>query len=573
MSQHSRTASSTGRGDVSMLDVGPTTDDHPENDIGRWLNEIVAPSLDHSAGLSAKKLLDGARRDLNFRNIELQKQCFYEEDWLAFQSRMMELLEELDVKQLIRDTGSPPTWMKAIISMDHITGAIQAVNAEYSVKMVLKRPKAERPQTMTDLAISLRQEDKHPRRQAVLKDFKKEYIGTAVDSLHQLLRHAIQKNQTQKKYYAPVMAIVQSSGTGKSRTAVELTKHVLGLYVCVRPPGSGNINSAPPQDISVYRYLKPEYYETPEESALAVAFWLKAYCVEFRRYCLAKREKAGTQLSHKEFVRLVSSSLMEGLLPDVDRGIRDGTSFERTRLLDAISSKATEFAEAFRNTDPASPPVIFETLLVNMVKPDFRLLEEIVGQDDFIFLAFDEAISLGPQRLTALRRLLNHLKLKKFWVLVLDTNNRVSEIAVRAAVEPSLRLLNRDLYLAPLFVALPHDLFLSTEQGATRYNKILSGEISVTHRELIALLPKMGRPLWDDSSLKNEDMEQFAIAGVSMRAIYEKLIGGSMDIAQKEMTDARTIATICQRVPLQLIGVQGKLRAREVTGFVHIIFT
>jgi hypothetical protein len=59
-----------------------------------------------------------------------------------------------------------------------------------------------------------------------------------VDSLSQHIKLAIDEYYKSGKYFAPYFPVVQSSGTGKSRSLFEMGRELLSLYCCVRKKDS-----------------------------------------------------------------------------------------------------------------------------------------------------------------------------------------------------------------------------------------------------------------------------------------------------------------------------------------------
>jgi hypothetical protein len=101
--------------------------------------------------------------------------------------------------------------------------------------------------------------------------------------------------------------------------------------------------------------------------------------------------------------------------------------------------------------------------LAEHLREPFDALQDLI-KDEYCFLAIDEALSMTKRRLTELRRLLSHYPLKKFRVLLLDTNNKVVELTgiedPSSSIPPSLRTQNHVAFLPPPFTAMPHDVFL-----------------------------------------------------------------------------------------------------------------
>jgi hypothetical protein len=182
------------------------------------------------------------------------------------------------------------------------------------------------------------------------------------------------------------------------------------------------------------------------------------------------------------------------------------------------------------------------------------------------FVAFDEALSLGRLRLEALRRLASHLRKLDFWVLLLDTNNKVSELTGESARLASTRLdtsSNRYRRLVPPFHILRTDIFLQSEPIRSKYLQVVGGNRQVSHMECLRFIPKMGRPLWNDSSWEGfQDEKGSRLFRIPLQAILEKLLSehsiASLTRRTPDSPAAQLIALTNQRLPLNIVGIQGQ---------------
>lgn len=98
------------------------------------------------------------------------------------------------------------------------------------------------------------------------------------------------------------------------------------------------------------------------------------------------------------------------------------------------------------------------------------------------------------------------------------------------------------------FLALPQNLALRADEEI--YAKILSGQGDrVTHRDLLSWLPKMGRPLLNDTPYRE-------ITETSMDLLITKILK-TTSREQRHTSCVQTIALTSQRMPLTLVGLQG----------------
>ena len=163
-----------------------------------------------------------------------------------------------------------------------------------------------------------------PRQEAVHQNFNQEYKGDAVDRLRQALRkqNTAYNGPAGSGNFGPVLVLLQSSGTGKTRAAVQLCSKELGMVACVRTRLRDVVSSAPPPDEAVYRSLVMNMLPGENEvtATLYVGAWLVAYVAEFLELC--QREilivTAGQGIRSSEdwsaFVEHIARLLTDGIV-------------------------------------------------------------------------------------------------------------------------------------------------------------------------------------------------------------------------------------------------------------------
>lgn len=354
--------------------------------------------------------------------------------------------------------------------------------------------------------------------------FQSEFVGGVVNDLDEYPR------EQRPKIYVPVFAILQSSGTGKTRAAMQLCHKRLGLYTCIRhSPITASKNSkshaalrtsAPSQDREVYNHLVPrgvtsrhrrrhnvptesnsqnrsfpsnrdsnhtgddddddddKSFEDAGKAQIAVASWLWAFATEFTGFI--KEQKPELDDCWASFVQRTSAMLMDDITPGfrltpASAGMKPSTNGSssmsrnttssgrpsaRDSLLRRIGESAKKQAIVLEDLGRSTGDELVFALSESLIEP-FEALQNLI-QDEYCFLAIDEAISMTKRRLTELRRLLSYWKFPKFRVLLLDTDNKVVELTgiEHPNTEPSLRTKTPELFLPPPFTAMPHDVFL-----------------------------------------------------------------------------------------------------------------
>jgi hypothetical protein len=72
---------------------------------------------------------------------------------------------------------------------------------------------------------------------ATISSWDHEYLGSASDCLFETIKIIVKSRKIEAflpKFYAPILSIIQSSGTGKSRTVDELSKKCIVIPVNFR---------------------------------------------------------------------------------------------------------------------------------------------------------------------------------------------------------------------------------------------------------------------------------------------------------------------------------------------------
>lgn len=405
---------------------------------------------------------------------------------------------------------------------------------------------------------------------SVNADFEKTFEGTAHQALHTRLKRLTVVASNDDKVYARVLPIIQSSGTGKTRTAIQLGTLELGLYICIRPEIFNTVTSAPAQDALAYEFLKPVREVTDFQDVLAVASFLAGFFEAYGLFCLEEKEKLGPRCSRSQLIEHTHNLLTH----EIARPAGSTAGRRRDQLLTAIDDEAIKFYNEKTNQLDAANKYRdeigltynhWEEFFATKLMKQYEVLQNLFPQEteeNFVHLAIDEAMSLGP-RMAILRRLLSYTREIKFWVLILDTNNQVSKLSGYDARAPSSRALLGGSHLIDPFMEMPQNIFLQSGKATVDYPAILSGAVKRTHSTVLALLPLMGRPMWNDRSwrLLNPVGNQL----FRLKAVFEKLLAGrdfttAVDLATSQPMDIKDpilLAAASQRLPLHLAGVQG----------------
>jgi len=106
-------------------------------------------------------------------------------------------------------------------------------------------------------------------------DFKRPYLGSGAADLDAHVRGlTVDSTGEESPFYAWIVPVLQSSGTGKTRTVIQLSRIRLGILVCVRPLAR-QPTLMPPRDDIVANILV-DTANTVFEDTRIIATWLIA---------------------------------------------------------------------------------------------------------------------------------------------------------------------------------------------------------------------------------------------------------------------------------------------------------
>ncbi|KAF8606157.1 hypothetical protein BDV93DRAFT_362289 [Ceratobasidium sp. AG-I] len=123
------------------------------------------------------------------------------------------------------------------------------------------------------------------------RSFKDTYYGNAVDGLYKHLEKCDEKHGPM--HFARVISVIQSSGTGKSRTVLELSKRgVIILYINVRGPL--DLNSFPNRDDIPADMLTSQLDDSEHDYNRRCLAFLMAVYATLRDFLDSYKRVAGT---------------------------------------------------------------------------------------------------------------------------------------------------------------------------------------------------------------------------------------------------------------------------------------
>ncbi|CDR98617.1 uncharacterized protein SPSC_02402 [Sporisorium scitamineum] len=169
----------------------------------------------------------------------------------------------------------------------------------------------------------------------------------------------------------------------------------------------------------------------------------------------------------------------------------------RANLLERICKRAAEYLEQYK---PDKRKDGYKSPLAKHLTPALTQLEALMpdGSPDsgIFFLALDECDTF-QRMLPHIRRVWNAAQPKRTWLLLIDTNSRIAPMVGREAREASKRTQKKLAKLVQPFVDMPLDINFIPEARKELHDRILDKKCTL--RDLNRLLPKLGRPLWNDA--------------------------------------------------------------------------
>ncbi|SPO29786.1 uncharacterized protein UTRI_10279 [Ustilago trichophora] len=175
----------------------------------------------------------------------------------------------------------------------------------------------------------------------------------------------------------------------------------------------------------------------------------------------------------------------------------------RSEMLKHISNHAQDYYDCIIKQHDAllSSPDCVITAVHTFLRPSVLALESLSPKKvrpTFPFLAFDECGSIA-MLLPIIRRLWFRACPASTWILLIDTNSDLAPLSSKSAREASRRMEDGGTYqLCESFSAMPIDVNLTDHDRSNIANLATCDSSSLTLCQLNLLLPKLGRPLWND---------------------------------------------------------------------------
>ncbi|KZT22737.1 hypothetical protein NEOLEDRAFT_1137521 [Neolentinus lepideus HHB14362 ss-1] len=369
---------------------------------------------------------------------------------------------------------------------------------------------------------SLRSEWLRMQYAATERSWNTDYVGGYAQTLWKY----IQSNMDREDVYARYLAIIQSSGTGKSRTVDELSKTHLVIPMNLRNSGS---HGFPPPDHNVAYYLCTP--GGPEVLGIRMSDFLQALFEQTLHVLETEFRRDVTETVAEQFREYMTAGMTMG---------KHGAS--RINFYDEV----LERAEKARKSRATSASEVYAPLQAFQKLAD--LLRSLEPQESsstpLVILEFDEAhvltkpqssVYMGPvwSSFGELRRVLRAFSKLPLFSLFLSTSGQIETLVPSASRFRSIYSFTN--------VGFDHlAIKLSLIQDIPTVERITSTE----H------LCHYGRPLWGGRyDCGNDDIKSSMIEFAA-----HKLLGGvDYEGRWQDLSSAQILACLAQRLPIEFM--------------------
>ncbi|KZT00605.1 uncharacterized protein LAESUDRAFT_816421 [Laetiporus sulphureus 93-53] len=399
--------------------------------------------------------------------------------------------------------------------------------------------------------------------EATVSAWSRTFYGTA----HQTLYNSIERmnsSRVPEQLYSNYVSIVQSSGTGKSRTVDEMARLVFTFPFNLRAEGDSGY-AYPVADSKIRDFLLEEGSKENFDSIVA------AYLIFFKHLFEATTQTLST----------VGSSI-----EDQTAGIRSNAPLaEEWRAHLAEGDTRKQFYEKTVKYVRRLPEVIelkqnegsikLNSYAQRAVEAGENLIKSLVHDESAepanslrLVMYFDEAHSLmqhstkgidtGRTRYHALCKAIHQLAALPLFVVMLSTTSQLHKLSPAKIFHPSMRVQGgkQDDLQAPI-TEMPFDLLCDNQ------TLVPPGGVTLTDACSLGFICRFGRPLWR-AFFMSEDPD---VQRMLVDTAYSKLTGFQLNQALDETTVHRSrahLAALSTRLLLEFEPIRELARKAEV---------
>ncbi|KAI0919154.1 hypothetical protein AcV5_002144 [Taiwanofungus camphoratus] len=376
---------------------------------------------------------------------------------------------------------------------------------------------------------------------ANVKAWETPFVGEA----HRVLVQTIQTMNATRRTdgYANYLSIVQSSGTGKSRTVHEAAGLIFTLPLNIYGQDDKSEFAYPPSDNDVRDYLTPRTNATNVVVAYLAFFkWLFVNS--------AVLLQAQEEVKNGETLALSWRNLLD----------RDGHAVRDNLYSKVVADAEAELTEVLKTKDPRGSlytEVCDEAeKLVELIKS--RTKRRFEFGEVILMIYLDEAHTLGDNRFDIFCWVLRCLTDVPLFVVTLSTEPNLSRQPRSGWASPPNMIVDTSPYLQAPFVELSFDCL------ADNLPIVVPKTLTLDDFAQVELMSRMGRPLWhatwcsgDEIPLIRSNMVSFARAKLTGRFEVRQV---RRDVGKLLRAQFSTLST---RLLLELEPSRGSARLLE----------
>ncbi|KAN0062114.1 hypothetical protein ACQY0O_005635 [Thecaphora frezii] len=376
--------------------------------------------------------------------------------------------------------------------------------------------------------------------------------GDVVQDFNRSLLSDYEAEFDTKKYYGPIIPIVQSSGTGKSRLVHEMRKIWPTLSVTLRTAAHNPRGGFPIQDVAAVDYFKKQKDVDCNLTMIAfLAAWFKIAADN-----IPQDEPLTVQAIFDKAWGHNNEDKKPTFTPNPARQL----------MFDMVRSLAVSSVKNWQEKHSGNDRVM--SMVEQILKEPLRQFAQRIGsleavkqqtkehgcKKPLVLIAFDECTLLSefmPNfKLVHLRRCFHYIGTMtdlpvSVWLLLLDTNSTISDLCPTETDDKSLR--EDALWQLPPYYAMGFDVL--EEKAIARHPR---------DALKLNMLKYYGRPLWHGYEVE----KLLEVAYIKLGGSAAKKSPG--DKKKAELSEALAVSLLSNRICLDLV----PLRSNQNGGMV-----
>ncbi|OBZ69296.1 hypothetical protein A0H81_10923 [Grifola frondosa] len=355
--------------------------------------------------------------------------------------------------------------------------------------------------------------------------WEREYRGSAVDALWSHMNHVYERSHDKSSrsgviLYANYSAIVQSSGTGKSRMVDELAKRELVIPMNLRSYTSKK--AFPPSDTVIYDYFRPTE-DVTQLTALSRSYAFVTAVLNQTTEVIQGFEREG--LEREDYVAAFRTYMTEGqtmekqadkrvkfyedAIEQAEKMHKEWSAAAGGRPIHTTPKKSAPGKANDASNVAAPTPDGLGTEAVNVAARE--LVKALRGDDKSrklaLVITFDEAHTLSETKhsnsrgrwsyFSEVRRVLRSLKGERLFALFLSTTGKLAQFVPAREYDSSARVVNGVFTIPVPFTDTGFDQFVVEIE--------VDGSFTLEQATQVAHMVTYGRPLFATRYFPQDD--------------------------------------------------------------------